>query len=189
MPLDLVGKLHRTIYITNVGADDVEDLVQLMLARCGAVEAWDYDGDRATVVFQSMNSMSTALAFDGMTFVDLSRRIVVWKASDPPPPEATSQLRISAPATTAPVDEAELEERRAVRRERVAALAELMDATKDAAKNSLEVDNAKKLDALCYRQLKALCVLTEFALAKKEKELESATAQEGGGLKRARPVS
>lgn len=56
------------------------------MKKCGAIEAWDVaeDGKRITVIFQSVNSMSNALLFNGMTFLDATSKIVLWKATEKP---------------------------------------------------------------------------------------------------------
>ncbi|KPA74080.1 hypothetical protein ABB37_09379 [Leptomonas pyrrhocoris] len=182
MPLDLVGKLHRTVYITDCPEDSQEDLMHMLLKRCGAVEAWDAADGRVTVVFRSMNSVSNALTFNGLSFIDLTRKLCVWRATDPPPAEATQQLAIQggAPsasdgADAAPRDaaaEQAEEDRRLRRKERRAALQHLLQADAHACDTSSPEGRRAKLNELCRRQLKALCTLTAAALTDARAELE-----------------
>lgn len=178
MPLDLVGKLHRTVYITDCPDDSYEDLVRLLLQRCGAVEAWDVVDGRVIVVFQSLNSVSNALSFHGMSFVNLATKIAVWRATEPPPAAARQQLAIAQKgdaADVAPEDSEEAEEQRQrqmVRRERRAALQQLL-------KQNVELSDTvnsperrqQRLQELCWRQLKALDILTKNALKEAKAEL------------------
>ncbi|KAG5502023.1 hypothetical protein JKF63_04300 [Porcisia hertigi] len=179
MPLDLVGKLHRTVYITACPEDSQEDLMHMLLRRCGAIEAWDAVDGRLTVVFQSMNSVSNALTFHGLSFVDLTKRICVWKATDAPPAEATQQLAIQGniPNTeAAPVEMVSTEEeesRRTLRKERRAALQKILSGgTADCIDTSSSEGRREKMRELCYRQLKALCVLSAAAVRDAKAELE-----------------
>ena len=64
MPIELVGKLHRAVYIENCDPNFVEDLVTLLQRKCGTVEAWDVVTDaRYVVVFHSVNSVSVGVGF------------------------------------------------------------------------------------------------------------------------------
>ncbi|GET89611.1 hypothetical protein, conserved [Leishmania tarentolae] len=179
MPLDLVGKLHRTVYITACPEDSQEDLLHMFLKRCGAIEAWDAVDGRLVVVFQSMNSVSNALTFHGMSFVDLTKKICVWKATDAPPAEATHQLSIqegSATTEAIPTEVKSTEEedlRRAQRKERRAALQQILKSgAADLADTSSPEGRRAKMTELCYRQLKALCVLSAAAAKDARAELE-----------------
>lgn len=184
MPLDLVGKLHRTVYITSCPPDSQEDLLHMLLRRCGAIEAWDAVDGRLIVVFQSMNSVSNALTFHGLSFVDLTKKICVWKATETPPAEATQQLAIqgssAAPASpgtaeagaaTGPSAEEE-DARRAHRKERRAALQELLNSrAADVIDTSTPEGRRAKMVELCHRQLKALATLTAAAVRDARAEL------------------
>ncbi|KAG5499694.1 hypothetical protein JIQ42_05175 [Leishmania sp. Namibia] len=179
MPLNLVGRLHRTVYITACPEDSQEDLLHLLLKRCGAIEAWDAVDGRLTVVFQSMNSVSNALTFHGLSFVDLSKKICVWKATDAPPAEAVQQLAIQGSSSTteaAPAEAVSTEEedaRRAQRKERRAALQQILNSgAADIVDTSSPEGRRAKVIELCYRQLKALCVLTAAAVKDAKAELE-----------------
>ncbi|CAJ1043930.1 hypothetical protein Q4I32_004876 [Leishmania shawi] len=179
MPLDLVGRLHRTVYITACPEDSQEDLLHMLLKRCGAIEAWDAADGRLIVVFQSMNSVSNALTFHGLSFVDLTRKICVWKATDAPPAEAAQQLAIEGSSLTTEVDleeatssEAE-DARRTQRKIRRAALQQILNSTAtDAVDTSSPEGRRAKMMELCYRQLKALCVLSAAAVKDAKAELE-----------------
>ncbi|KPI88896.1 hypothetical protein ABL78_2013 [Leptomonas seymouri] len=176
MPLNLVGKLHRTVYITNCPEDSQEDLMHMLLKRCGAVEAWDVADSRMTVVFQSVNSVSNALTFSGLSFVDLSSKICVWRATDPPPAEATQQLAIQGDGVSSnggdtAVDQEE-ENRRLQRKERRAALQKMLQAEAKVCDTSTPEGRQAKLNELCLRQLKALCTLTAAALKDAAAELQ-----------------
>ncbi|CAJ1027399.1 hypothetical protein, conserved [Leishmania lindenbergi] len=179
MPLDLVGRLHRTVYITACPEDSQEDLLHMLLKRCGAIEAWDAVDGRLIVVFQSMNSVSNALTFHGLSFVDLTRKICVWKATDAPPAEAAQQLAIEGSSLTTEVDleeatssEAE-DARRTQRKMRRAALQQILNSTAtDAVDTSSPEGRRAKMMELCYRQLKALCALSAAAVKDAKAELE-----------------
>lgn len=191
MPLDLVGKLHRTVYITDCPEDAQEDLLHMLLRRCGAVEAWDSAEGRITVVFRSMNSVSNALTFHGLSFVDLTKKICVWKATEAPPLEAKQQLAIQgtsgAPAsgaeTSAEAEEAE-ESRRVQRRERRTALQAMLHAEGQAYDSSTPEGRRAALNELCLRQLKALCPLTAAAL----KDASAELAEKQDNLERLREL-
>ncbi|KAG5476544.1 hypothetical protein LSCM1_04259 [Leishmania martiniquensis] len=179
MPLDLVGRLHRTVYITGCPEDSQEDLLHMLLKRCGAIEAWDAVDGRLIVVLQSINSVSNALTFHGLSFVDLTKKICVWKATDAPPAEAAQQLAIQAGSSTteaAPAEAASTEEedaRRAQRKERRAALQQILNnGAADVVNTSSPEGRRTKMTELCYRQLKALCVLTAAALKDAKLELQ-----------------
>lgn len=185
MPLDLVGKLHRTVYITDCPEDSQEDLMHMLLRRCGAIDAWDSAEGRLTVVFRSMNSVSNALTFHGLSFVDLTKKICVWRATDAPPTEAKQQLAIQgsgggaspsastmpATDTTTAAEAAEEESRRVLRRERRTALQTMLHAEGKAYDSSTPEGRRAKLNELCRRQLAALCRLTEAALVDASAEL------------------
>lgn len=186
MPLDLVGKLHRTVYITNCPEDSQEDLVYMMLKRCGAIEAWDAVDGRVTVVFASMNSVSNALTFHGLSFADLTKKICVWKATDPPPAEATQQLAIQGGSSSSATHHGdanidaeataqqarEEEDRQQQRHERRAAFQQMLQTEAKAYDTSSPEGRRAKLNELSRRQLKALCTLTAAALADATTELE-----------------
>jgi hypothetical protein len=182
MPLDLVGKLHRTVYITDCPEDSQEDLMHMLLRRCGAVEAWDVVDGRMIVVFRSLNSVSNALTFHGLSFVDLTKRICVWRATDPPPVEATQQLAIQGGSSDAgegsaatddatAAQQAEEESRRQQRKERRMAIQQILQTEAKEYDTSSPEGRARKLSELCLRQLKALCTLTAVALTDAKAQL------------------
>lgn len=219
MTLDLVGKLHRTVYIVGCPGDACEDLAQLVLRRCGVIEAWDVEEKaddeatqvradssassasddnqrRITIVFQSVNSVSNALTFNGLSFLDVNSKLIVWRANDAPPPTLLHrQMAISAgkdaarthaenegsDASTAAAQEElqqQQEQERIRRREERAARREaLQNALGIGSRNSAALDYSRssaarsdKLKELCYRQLKALCVLTAAAVEEAKRE-------------------
>lgn len=183
MPLDLVGKLHRTVYICDCAEDAREDLVRLMLQRCGAIEALDVVEDRIIVIFASMNSLSTALSFNGMSFVDLSKKIIVWKATESPPAAVqTRQLAIAATKPTAAppcgtstihgMTKEEWEERKETRKQRVATLQTALGLEMAKVDLSVAANRDAKLDELCLRQVRALCVLTKHRVDQLEEEVK-----------------
>lgn len=171
MPLDLVGKLHRTVYVAQCVEDAREDFVQLLMQKCGAVDGWDVLDNRIVVVFQSMNSVSTALTFSGMSFVDLTSKIVVWKATEAPPAALISQ-QLSIAGRDLEKEEAERQTRRAIRLQRRAAFQAALGDDLDVSDYTKPEMREQQLKGLCYRQLKALCIITADVLAQKEMELE-----------------
>ncbi|EPY29239.1 hypothetical protein STCU_04655 [Strigomonas culicis] len=180
MPLDLVGKLHRTVYVCDCAEDAREDLVRLMMQRCGAVEAWDVVEDRVVVVLASINSLSTALSFNGMSFVDLSKKIIVWKATEAPPAAVqTRQLAIAAttaapaePSTIQGMTREEWEQRREARKQRMATLQTALGIEMARVDLSVPANRDAKLNELCLRQLRALCVLTQHRVDQLEEEVK-----------------
>lgn len=172
--LDLVGKLHRTVYVAECVEDGHEDLLRLMQGRCGPIEAWDVlaDTGRLVIVFQSLNSVSNALSFNGLSFVDLARRIIVWRANDPPPPElAQQQLALGGPAGEAE-DEADHLARREARQHRRAAVQQALgDDLKQFDYDNPAVRKEKMMD-LCRRQLTALNTITAAVIEEKARKLE-----------------
>lgn len=171
MPIDLVGKLHRTVYVCNCPQGSLEDLATLMMRRCGAVEAWEVLDERLVIVFQSLNSVSTALAFHGISFVDLTKKLVVWRAKDPPPADASQQLALTGEG----VGRSEEEDAARVawlekRRERKATLHQL--ASEVELLEKMEVANREeKMSEWCFRQAKALNIILEDAVEKAKAEL------------------
>lgn len=165
--LDLVGKLHRTIYIVNCPEGVEEQLATLFMRRCGAIEAWEVLDQRVVVVFESMNSISTALAFNGMSFVDLTKTLIVWKAKDPPPPQVASQLALTAgEGSGAPATEEEIQshreylEKRKERHEKLRSLGAEFERL-----DEIDLQNRdEKMKEWCIRQAKALVVILEDAV-------------------------
>ncbi|CCW65024.1 unnamed protein product [Phytomonas sp. EM1] len=183
MPLDYVGKLHRTVYFCHCAEEDREDLLRLLLQRCGAIEAWDViDQDRLAVIFAKVDSVSNALSFHGLSFVNMETRLVVWKATEAPPPEASTQLAIAAPSTggggggelIAGDDAVEARRaRREARQQRLDAIKTTLHAEVARSDYSNPAIRAAKLRELSFRQLRALCVLTKRAIHHAEEELAS----------------
>lgn len=198
MTIDLVGKLHRTIYIANCPSSFYEDLARLIMHRCGAVEAWDVLEDgRMVIVFESMNTMSNALTFHGISFVDLTTKLIVWRAKDPPPAGAPQQCAIAAPS--GPSDGLARDSKRATkdgsgdyssssssspilgdedrqkwwekRQHGKLTIQQLAEAAQKADEMSKEGKEAR-LKALCYRQAKALVTILGDAVEKSKVELE-----------------
>ncbi|CCW70756.1 unnamed protein product [Phytomonas sp. Hart1] len=194
MPLDFVGKLHRTVYICNCAEEDREDLLRLLLKRCGSIEAWDaLDSDRLAVIFAKMDSLSNALSFHGLSFINLETPLVVWKATEAPPPEASTQLTITStsspgggelgliPTTSNLVDitnnneeeNARRQARREARQQRLAAIQNTFQAEAARCDYTNPAIRAAKLREMSFRQLKALCVLTKAEINHKQEELAS----------------
>ena len=97
--LNLAGVLHRTIHIANIEDGMEESVAQLMVARAGRVERWargihTVDGgggagaqdlSTVTLVFASIDSVTTALRFNRLPFA--GRTLLVWQANKDKPPE------------------------------------------------------------------------------------------------------
>ncbi|KAH9577679.1 hypothetical protein LSM04_006212 [Trypanosoma melophagium] len=190
MPLDLVGRLHRTVYIDGCPPAVRDDLLRLLVAKCGPIDGWDAAGERLVVVFRSVNSISTAVTFNGTAFGDLASRLLLWVATDPPPAGVAQQLTITAAGMstetsatsnnngnnstgTGPRTAEEIKAAREAREKRLAAIRSELG-TDIAEAESAENSEAKRQD-LCVRQMKALCILTTHALEKAEKSLEEST--------------
>ncbi|KAF5222472.1 hypothetical protein TcYC6_0087040 [Trypanosoma cruzi] len=173
MPLDLVGKLHRTVYIEGCPSTVREDLLRLLVTKCGIIEGWDLMGERLIVVFSSMNSISTAITFNGTAFGDLTSKLFLWVATESPPAGVTQQMAIADRGDGtggAPHSAEELKSAREARERRLAAIRSELAPEIEMAE-STETNEARMLD-LCVRQLKALGTLTSHALVEAEKKLE-----------------
>lgn len=94
--LDLVGVLHRTVHITNIADGMEEDVARLMATRAGRVDRWARGlhstgnsavGDMSTItmVFASLDSITTALGFNGLPLA--GRKLLVWQANKDKPQE------------------------------------------------------------------------------------------------------
>ncbi|KAG8343775.1 hypothetical protein ERJ75_000244700 [Trypanosoma vivax] len=174
MPLDLVGKLHRAVYVDGCAPSFYEDLVRLLVTKCGEIEAWDVT-NRLIVVFKNINSVSTALSFNGTAFGDLGGSLKLWVATQPPPAGVEQQMTIAAN----PSGSSELKDGKAA--EEVRAAYESRQRRLAAIRSELapEIEQAESVESvemkqreLCIRQLKALCILTSHAVAEMEKALE-----------------
>ncbi|EAN76287.1 uncharacterized protein TEOVI_000045000 [Trypanosoma equiperdum] len=170
MTLDLVGKLHRTIYVDGCPSAFYEDFVRLLATKCGPIEGWDV-ADRLIVIFSSLNSVSTALTFSGTAFGDLTSSVTVWVANQPPPPNVVQQVAITSGGNGKAIEEAKAAKE--ARERRLATIrAELAE---DIERDKEEENVSVKLRRLCLRQLRALCVLTSHALREVEESLEQST--------------
>ena len=81
--MDLVGKLHRCVYVIEVPSHLQEEFAQLLAKRCGEVEQWARDDETITVVFREMGSVATAISLNGLRFCGYSP--VIWVANKPKP--------------------------------------------------------------------------------------------------------
>lgn len=211
MSIDLVGRLHRTVYVHNCPPGSYEDLARLMMTRCGEVEEWEVleETKRLVIAFQSVNSVSNALVFNGISYLDFTKKLVVWRAKDPPPPEVPQQLAITSSAGagdgTGNDEDAKLNEEKAreewlkQRRQRQLSLRELAGAMEEA--HMAEVQGRdEKMMSFCYRQAKALTIILQDAIAKLQKEVQEQevlldattallgpSASTGGGLSLPQP--
>eukprot|EP00796_Vickermania_ingenoplastis_P004002 gene4002-2857_t len=184
MPLDLVGKLHRTVYVANCPTDSYQDLATLMMRRSGAVEAWEVADDRLVIVFESLNSVSNALAFNGISFADLAKQLIVWRAKDPPPAAAPQQLALTgngeAPQTQAgdqgqeasDNDGAQRRQWLQKRQERLETLRALEAEMDRIDKMELSGRN-ERMKEWCVRQAIALNILLEEDIARMEEQLRN----------------
>ena len=98
MPIDLVGRLHRTLLIERCHQHVHEDLAKMLHEKCGPVEDWDSTEARLTVVFRKLDAMSNGLAFNGMLFGGTGKPIAVW-AGNGQPPAGVEQLLLGGPAS------------------------------------------------------------------------------------------
>ncbi|RNF27163.1 uncharacterized protein Tco025E_00600 [Trypanosoma conorhini] len=180
MPLDLVGKLHRTVYIEGCPSTVREDLLRLLVTKCGAIEGWDVTGERLIVVFSSMNSISTAITFNGTAFGDLTSKLFLWVATESPPAGVAQQLAIAdggSGTKGGPRSAEELKSAREAREKRLAAIRSEL-APEIEVEQSTESSEVRRLN-LCLRQLKALGTLTSHALAEAEQKLEEISTHLG----------
>ena len=186
MPLDLIGKLHRTIYIEGCPALFAEDLVRALSSKCGEVEAWDAlenhaVGDdqqacRVVVVFKKFGDESHALVMNGDNYLNMGR-LIIWKANETPP-AATAQKSIAGPSSTG-ADAAAQE----ARRRRLEMLQASLDGppTDSAAvvdrQRMTESERTFMLQKCAYRQLKALTVIYEYELKRMRESAAELRAQ------------
>ncbi|RNF12346.1 hypothetical protein TraAM80_00357 [Trypanosoma rangeli] len=180
MPLDLVGKLHRTVYIEGCPSTVREDLLRLLVTKCGAIEGWDVTGERLIVVFRSMNSISTAITFNGTAFGDLTSKLFLWVATESPPAGVAQQLAIADGSGAARGGSRTAEELKSARERREKRLAAIRSelAPEIEIAQSMESDETRRLN-LCVRQLKALGTLTSHALVEAEQKLEDISTHLG----------
>lgn len=199
MSIDLVGKLHRTVYVANCPSTAYEDLARFMMLRCGAVEAWTVlENNWVVIVFESMNSVSNALAFHGISFADLTTKLIVWRAKDPPPAGAPKQFAITGPvhstddigqwsreagnhnasSTTASASSSspllsddERQQWLEKRQQGRITIQELAEAAEKTDKMNEEGKEARMRN-LCYRQALALVTILEDAVEKAKIELD-----------------
>nr|CCC92631.1 conserved hypothetical protein [Trypanosoma congolense IL3000] len=166
MTLDLVGKLHRTIYCDGCPPNFYEDFVRLLILKCGPIEGWDV-AERLIVVFASVNSISTALTFNGTAFGDLGSSVTLWVATQPPPATVAQQAAITAGSVS---KASEIKATLEAKERRLAAIrAELApDIERDMQQENIDL----KLRDLCVRQLTALCTLTSHGLSEMEKSVD-----------------
>jgi hypothetical protein len=187
MPLDLVGRLHRTVYVESCDQSLHEDLAKMMLSKCGAVEAWESLSQRMTVVFSKLDSMDNALRFNGMMFGMAGKPIVVW-AANATPPAGHEQLMLGGPAGPScgagPADA----EAAAAKKRRLEMLQSLSEASSSSAANGAASASGQeasmtaaekrfRLLTMTMRQVVALVTLTEAAMADLQTRVAETTRQ------------
>ena len=188
MPIDLVGKLHRTLFIEGVDARFHEDLAQMLLNKCGPVEEWDSTTQRLTIAFTKMDSMPNGLAFNGTCFGGTMKKMIVW-AGNKGPPAGYEQLSLSGPAggSTSAATSGGSEENAAAaaaKKRRMEFLANLSGSRDETAQGCsgkqdgmTAAEKRYRILSMTSRQLKALVTLTECGIASLAERMASAQAQ------------
>lgn len=172
--ISLVGRMHRTVFVEGCNPNFYDELATLFAAKCGRIEARGMVGARYAVVFEQLNSISTAVALHGMVFIDMKSKLLIWAADKTPPTEA-AQLALGGPAGGAEKPNAAASE---ARRARIEAFLSLGGGDSSAAATSdraVQVVTAQErrlqMFKLCIRQVKALNVLVGFEKEKVDREL------------------
>ena len=196
--LDLTGVLHRTVHVANIEEGLEEDLARTLAARAGAVEKWARglhstnnpaaggDMTTLTIVFASLDSVTTALTFNRLMFA--GKRLLVWQANKDKPQELLA-LEYKPETAVSEEEKAAAEERR---RRFEAILTELNKAEGarlmggdgavrddvDLSRGVMsEAQRAAFLKEHAYRQAVALQLVTEQANAQMAEVKRSLTAE------------
>eukprot|EP00744_Colponema_vietnamica_P020469 GILI01029091.1.p1 GENE.GILI01029091.1~~GILI01029091.1.p1 ORF type:complete len:301 (+),score=33.60 GILI01029091.1:48-950(+) len=105
MPMDLVGKTHRTIFIEGVHWADHEDMGKFFGTKCGKIEAMESINDRLWIVFEQPLFVEIAKKFEGMTFKMPENKVQVRSADEKKKLGKSVLSRFSTDATVAPRSE------------------------------------------------------------------------------------
>lgn len=153
VPKGLLGFAHRTVYIEGCPQGYHDDLAAMMQRKCGALEAFESDETRLTLVFATVDAATMSTSFTGMTYPDMQHKLTVWISNKPKPQsvlaiEAKKQGAADAPEVTAdtrsPEEIARENQRKA---ERKAMLAELFAAAEAATTESVNNGSATRAGA------------------------------------------
>jgi hypothetical protein len=177
--ISLVGRMHRTVFVEGCNPNFYDELATLFAAKCGKIEARGMVGARYAVVFEQLNSISTAVALHGMVFIDMKSKLLIWAADKTPPTEAT-QLSIGGGAGgSEKASNSAASEARRARIESFLGLgggSSVSEATNIGAQIVTAQERRLQLFKLCIRQVKALNVVLAFEKEKVERELTSLEA-------------
>lgn len=105
MPIDLVGKTHRTVIIEGVHWIDHDDLGKFFQTKCGGVEAIESINERLWIIFNQAISVENAKKFEGMTFKMPQNKVIVRCADEKIKFGKSILSRYSTSATIAPRSE------------------------------------------------------------------------------------
>lgn len=149
------------MFITGCAPQFHQSLCQLLATKCGDVEEWDSqpDPNLMTVVFKSMDALAVARGFDGMPFGSRDSRLLI-RVADEQEGGRKGMLLLAAPPNADQLSAAETIKRR--RRELMELFNGPSESTSDGKTQTsqLEGDTKDMLNNLCYRQCKALSILT-----------------------------
>lgn len=187
--VSLVGRLHRTVFVEGCNPNFYDELAMLFARKAGSIEARGMVGARYAVVFETMNSVSNAVALHGMSFIDLSTKLLIWGADKAPPAEAT-QLTLAGPsggqASETGKDDGKRPELSEARKQRIEAFLKLGGGADASCKTAEEVTAKERqvmLLRLCVRQMKALSVIMDFdrkrLTSQKESTIKTMAITEG----------
>lgn len=194
----LAGVAHRAVHVANLDEDHVDDLMRTVLARCGEVATWwrgaeaVEEADRTrlvqlTLVFKTVDSVSSALHLKGLNF--MGRPLLIWLANSAEPPKQL--LAIAGPAGAAAAAEREAAAAKKARdyapvdEERIRRVADLVRGMHDAALRReteqagallpaaelTDEDRRNFLTQHAVRQARALAVLTADHIQKRRVEM------------------
>uniref|UniRef100_A0A7S1LVW7 Uncharacterized protein n=1 Tax=Neobodo designis TaxID=312471 RepID=A0A7S1LVW7_NEODS len=192
--LDLTGVKHRTVHVANIQEGMEEDVAQLLAARAGPVERWARaslalqdasDMCTLTIVFESLDAVTTALQFNNLPFA--GKRLLVWQGNKDKPRELLAlEYKPSAEEQEDAAAAAEREERVKTILEQLrsdagqrAQDARERDETDVSHAIMTEAERAAFLKLHAYRQAAALSILTEAhndALEAQKREMEEEIA-------------
>ena len=190
--LDLSGVKHRTVHVANIQEGMEEDVAQLLATRAGTVERWarasvalqdSSDMSTVTIVFASLDSVTTALQFNNLPFA--GKRLLVWQGNKDKPRELLA-LEYKPAAEEGEDAEAAAERERRVKQILEQLRADVGQRTEET-RDDIDVSHAMMTEAEraaflkqhTYRQAVALTLVTEAyneTLEARKRELEDELA-------------
>jgi hypothetical protein len=178
--ISLVGRMHRTVFVEGCNPNFYDELATLFAVKCGKIEARGMVGARYAVVFEQLNSISTAVALHGMVFIDMKSKLLIWAADKTPPTEAAQLSIDSGAAGSKKASNSAASDLRRARIESFLSLGGGGSTVSETSSIGAQIVTAQErrlqLFKLCIRQVKALNVVLAFEKEKVERELTSLEA-------------